>query len=96
MGGNKIYFKQAPYKKHYPEQFNLNGVYESNRNIIANNSNKYFTNIGEELASKITDPVGKSHTLVTFSMRISTKLHKYTNTFSPNTYRPTIYINTVS
>ena len=49
-------------KKDYPEQFNLNGVYESNRTIIANNFNKYFTNIGEELASKITDPVGKSHT----------------------------------
>ena len=49
-------------KKDYPEQFNLNGVHESNRIIIANNFNEYFTNIGEELASKITDPVGKSHT----------------------------------
>ena len=49
-------------KKDYPEQFNLNGVHESNRIIIANNFNEYFTNIGEELASKIIDPVGKSHT----------------------------------
>ena len=41
----------------FPEQFNLNGLHDSNRIIIANNFNKYFTNIGEELASKITDPI---------------------------------------
>ena len=62
MGGGGVirYILDKPHsKKDYPEQFNLNGVYESNRNIIANN--KYFANIGEELASKITGPVGKSH-----------------------------------
>ena len=59
MGGGVIRYilNKTHSKKDYPEQFNLNWVHESNRIIIANNFNEYFTNIGEELASKITDPV---------------------------------------
>ena len=48
-------------KKDYPAQFNLNGAHESDRTLVANSFNQYFTNIGKKLANKITNPVGKSH-----------------------------------
>ena len=44
----------------YPVQFNSNGSIIGDRPIIANMFNKYFTNVGPEVAKNVETPTGLS------------------------------------
>ena len=46
--------------KHFPKYFLIDGDFTNDPKIIANKFNQYFTNIGPELASKISQPTDKS------------------------------------
>ena len=48
--------------KCFPEFFNINGARITDKQQIADEFNKYFTNIGPSLANEITSPNDKSYT----------------------------------
>lgn len=57
----KEILNKSPKRDPFPNSFIINGNAVNDQSIIANEFNKYFTNIGPNLASQIKSTIGNSH-----------------------------------